>query len=97
MNPILNRLRIVGIYEGISYLLLLFLAMPLKYFADIPAAVTYVGWIHGLLFVLFIIALVHVWFALRWSFKNVVLAFIASLVPLGTFYLDKKIRERELT
>ena len=93
MNSIVNRLRVTGIYEGISYIVLLFIAMPLKYFADIPKAVTYVGWAHGVLFVLFLMTLLHVWITVRWSFKKITLAFIASLVPFGTFYLDKKLRE----
>jgi hypothetical protein len=77
MKVPVNRLRVIGIYEGISYLVLLFIAMPLKYFADLPKAVTYVGWAHGLLFVMFI------------------LAFVAALLPFGTFYLDKRLREED--
>lgn len=92
MKKSVNRLRIIGIYEGISYLILLFIAMPLKYFAEIPKAVTYVGWIHGLLFVLFMISLVHVWRIVRWEFRKVFFAFVAALIPFGTFYLDKKLR-----
>jgi integral membrane protein len=95
MKVPVNRLRVIGIYEGISYLVLLFIAMPLKYFADLPKAVTYVGWAHGLLFVMFMIALTHVWFSVRWKFKNVVLAFVAALLPFGTFYLDKRLREED--
>jgi integral membrane protein len=67
--------------------------MPLKYFADIPKAVTYVGWAHGVLSVLFMFALAHVWLVARWQFKKVVFAFLAALFPFGTFYLDKKLKE----
>jgi len=93
MNKSVNRLRIIGIYEGISYLILLFIAMPLKYLAEIPKAVTYVGWLHGLLFVLFMIALTYVWMTVKWKFKKVIFAFAAALVPFGTFYLDKKLKQ----
>lgn len=95
MTKSVNRLRVTGIYEGISYLVLLFIAMPLKYFADLPKAVTYVGWAHGLLFVLFMAALAYVWFADGWKFKKVIFAFVAALIPFGTFYLDKKLKEEE--
>ncbi|MGV3541114.1 MAG: DUF3817 domain-containing protein [Rufibacter sp.] len=91
LNTPLGRFRLIAILEGISYLVLLLIAMPLKYMADIPEPVKYVGWAHGVLFVLFIALLLQVWVKYRWSFGKVVLAFISSLIPFGTFYLDKKI------
>lgn len=91
----LERLRIVGILEGISYLLLLGIAMPLKYLANLPLAVRIAGSIHGILFVSFCIALVAVWRNRKWPYEKVVIAFILSLVPFGTFYLDKQIRKEE--
>ena len=94
-NTAIGRLRLIGISEGVSYLLLLGIAMPLKYFAGLPLAVKYTGWVHGLLFVLYVAALVHVWFSLKWSFKKVAIAFIASLLPFGTFVLDKGWQEEE--
>lgn len=87
----LDRFRSIAIIEGISYLVLLLVAMPLKYLAGIDEAVKYTGWAHGVLFVLFCLLLLQVWVKYKWSFKNVVLAFISSLIPFGTFYLDKKI------
>ena len=96
MNTPIGRLRIIGLIEGISYLVLLCIAMPLKYFADMPAMVKYVGWAHGVLFVLYLLALLHVWIVMRWSFLKVVIAFIASLVPFGTFVLDKQWKKEEL-
>lgn len=91
----LHRFRIIGILEGISYLVLLFIAMPVKYLAGIPEPVKYVGWAHGVLFVLFGLALLQVWLVRRWSFLKVAGAFIASLLPFGTFVLDKKLRREE--
>lgn len=86
----LGRLRIVAFLEGISFLLLLGIAMPLKYLASIPEPVRIIGMIHGILFVAyaFFLALTH--FKHRWSFGKSALAFIASFVPFGTFYADKK-------
>ena len=91
----LHRFRIVAVLEGISYLILLFIAMPFKYWGGIPEPVKYVGWAHGVLFVLFGVALLQVWFVRRWSFIKVVGAFLASLLPFGTFVLDKQLRREE--
>jgi integral membrane protein len=91
----LGRFRLVAIVEGISYLILLGIAMPLKYFAELPEAVKYTGWIHGVLFVLYIALLLKVWIQYRWSFGKVVLAFIASLLPFGTFVLDSKLKKEQ--
>lgn len=95
MKTALSRLRVIGNIEGISYLLLLGVAMPLKYLAEMPMAVKIAGSIHGFLFVAFMVALANVWKSEKWSFKKLSLAFIASLVPFGTFYLDKQIRQEE--
>ncbi|MVP00251.1 DUF3817 domain-containing protein [Paenibacillus lutrae] len=89
----IGRLRVVGFIEGISYLLLLFIAMPLKYFADMPAPVTIVGGMHGFLFVLFLAAVAHVTFVHRWSIMKVLWAVIASFLPFGTFILDSQLKK----
>lgn|GEM_PF-72950 len=92
----LSTLRFIGNIEGISYLLLLGLAMPLKYMAGMPMAVKIMGSIHGALFVAFMYALFRVWIAEKWNLGKVTMAFLLSLVPFGTFYLDRKIREEEV-
>jgi integral membrane protein len=92
-NSTLGRFRLIAILEGVSYLILLGIAMPLKYFVQLPDAVRYTGWIHGVLFVLYIILLLKVWSQYRWSFGKVLLAFIASLLPFGTFVLDSKLKK----
>ncbi|RYG54787.1 MAG: DUF3817 domain-containing protein [Chitinophagaceae bacterium] len=89
----LNRFRWIAIIEGISYLLLLFIAMPLKYFADQPLPVKYMGWAHGVLFVAFCVLLLQVWLDRRWSFGKATLAFASSLVPFGTFLFDREIKK----
>ena len=93
----IGRLRLIGIAEGISFLLLLGIAMPLKYVAGIPEMVKWVGWIHGLLFVLYLAAVAHVTFLHRWSVLRVAGAFLAALLPFGTFVLDAKLRREEKT
>jgi integral membrane protein len=87
-----GRLRAIAIVEGVSYLLLLGIAMPLKYFAGFPEAVKVVGWAHGLLFVLYLIAVAEVTVARRWRFMRILGAFVAALVPFGTFVLDARLR-----
>ncbi|MDQ3192945.1 MAG: DUF3817 domain-containing protein [Bacteroidota bacterium] len=95
-NTSLGRFRLIAMLEGISFLLLLFIAMPLKYFAEIPIAVKYTGWIHGLLFILYILSLIHVFIALKWSLWKLSLAFLASLFPFGPFLLDSYHRKEEV-
>jgi integral membrane protein len=90
-----SRLRLIGILEGISYLVLMGIAMPLKYIAHKPEAVLYCGWVHGVLFVLFCLALLQVWIKYKWSFTKALVAFIAALLPFGTFVLDRKLRKEE--
>jgi integral membrane protein len=94
MNPIRN-LRNIGNIEGISYLALLGIAMPLKYIGNMPQAVRIAGSVHGFLFVMFMIALMIVWRKKNWSYDKVAFAFLASIIPFGTFYLDKKLRKEE--
>jgi len=89
----LSIFRKVAIAEGISYLALLFIAMPLKYWAGLPLAVKYTGWAHGLLFVLYIIFLIMSWTEYKWSFKKAFLIGGASLLPFAPFWVDKKLKE----
>lgn len=94
-NSPLGRFRMAGIIEGFSFITLLFIAMPLKYIAGDPRAVLYVGWVHGLLFMIYILTLIIVAIKLDWKFKKIVVAFFASLVPFGTFIMDKSLRREE--
>ncbi|RAL24300.1 DUF3817 domain-containing protein [Thermoflavimicrobium daqui] len=87
----IGRLRIIGFIEGLSFLLLLGIAMPLKYLADIPEFVTITGWIHGVLFVLYLVAVAHVTVVHRWSFGKIIGALAASVLPFGPFVLDAKL------
>ncbi len=91
----IKLLRFVGITEGISFLILLLIAMPLKYFFGWPFAVKVVGWAHGILFVAYIFAVLLAIRAMKWSWFSVGVALAASLIPVGTFVLDKSWRRRE--
>lgn len=86
----LSLFRIIAILEGISYLVLLGIAMPLKYLMDIPEAVMFTGWIHGLLFSLYCVILLVVYIQLEWPFSKALLAFIAALLPFGPFIFEKR-------
>ena len=91
-----GRFRIVAFWEGISYLLLLFVAMPLKYGFGIDVAVSIVGMAHGALFLGYCATLALA--ARRLGARLTVIAFVMSLVPGGTFWLEARLRgdEREL-
>jgi len=86
----LQTLRIIAFLEGVSFIVLLGIAMPIKYYYDNPDAVKIVGMAHGILFVLYSINLLIVHLKLKWSYVKTFGAFIASLIPFGTFYADKK-------
>ena len=88
-----EKFRVIAKVEGISFLVLLFIAMPLKYMAGILIATKIVGMIHGALW------MGYLWFQYeaskeeKWGVKFNIFAFIMSVVPFGTFYLDKKLKE----
>jgi integral membrane protein len=88
---LLLALRTVGMIEGISFLILLCIAMPLKYVYGQPEMVRYVGSIHGALTIVYVYLLIKVTAQLKWSLKTAALAFIASLLPLGMLYAEFKI------
>lgn len=87
----LGRLRAVGFLEGVSFLVLLVIAMPLKYLAGRPEAVRLVGMAHGVLFVVYVLLVLQVSIERSWSWRKALLALAASVVPLGTFWADKKL------
>jgi integral membrane protein len=92
LSTSLGRLRLIGFLEGASFLILLGVAMPLKYFAGQPAAVRVVGMAHGILFLLYLLAIVQAHFDHdKWPMKRSVLLVLASLLPFGPFVADRKI------
>lgn len=90
-NPV-TFLRTVGLLEAVSFLVLLFVAMPLKYHWGMPAAVRVAGSIHGGLFVVFCLALWRVLMQTQWPLKRAALVFAASLVPFVPFIIDRRMR-----
>lgn len=91
----IGRLRIVGMLEGVSLLILLFVAMPAKYCFGIESATRLTGTIHGALFLLFIFNTLSVGVEYQWKFKTTTWkVLLACMVPFGTFYIDRKILSR---
>ena len=88
----LRQLRLVALLEGTSFLVLLFVAMPLKYLAGAPLAVRVVGSVHGLLFVLFVAALIWASSERGWPLRRSSRAFLCSIIPFGTFVFDRSLR-----
>ena len=91
----IKTFRFVGLLEGISFLLLLFIAMPVKYMLGNPILVKYVGMGHGVLFVAFLAVLFIVCEKQKWSIKMFILGLVASILPFGPFVFDKKLKKLE--
>ena len=88
-----NQVKIfkwISIFEGISFLVLLLIAMPLKYIWDAPQMVQTVGMAHGLLFVAYILGALLLFKPLGWNLKTLFIICISSVLPLGPFYVEKK-------
>lgn len=98
MNSVktISIFRKLAVTEGISFLVLLIIAMPLKYFAGIPEPVTYVGWAHGILFVALLGMALEVKSILNKKFVWLIRVFIAAIVPFGTFVLDREMKKESL-
>jgi integral membrane protein len=84
-------LRLLGNIEGISYLLLLGIAMPMKYFFGFPMAVKIVGMAHGVLFIAYCLLLALQMRANKWNLLFGIYLFVATLIPFGTFVTDRKL------
>lgn len=87
---LLSIFRIIALLEGVSYILLLFVATPIKYFADNPTYVRLLGMPHGLLFIAYIAIAVVLKPEQQWNKHTFLVILAASLIPFGTFYVDKK-------
>jgi integral membrane protein len=81
----------VALIEGISYVVLLGIAMPLKYIFEFPMAVKMVGWAHGILFMLYMLLLLLCWIEYKWSLGRVVFYFVAALLPIVPFFVERKL------
>lgn len=87
-NDTFSRFRIISIIEGLSYLILVFIAMPLKYMFNYPLAVKVVGMSHGVLFILFFVALAMAMNRYKWKFLGFQL-FVYSLIPFGFILIER--------
>jgi integral membrane protein len=87
----IHTLRILGNVEGVSYLLLLGIAMPMKYFFGMPLAVKTVGMAHGVLFIAYCLLLALQMRANKWNLLFGIYLFVATLIPFGTFVTDRKL------
>jgi integral membrane protein len=92
-NTPLNRLRLMGMIEGLSFLALLFIAMPLKYIYGDPSWVKMVGQVHGMLWIGFCFVLWDTKSKLNWTLKQAMVPFIAAVLPFGPFLIDRKLRD----
>jgi integral membrane protein len=93
----LNLLRKIGFAEGFSWLLLLGVAMPLKYLAGEPLAVKFVGWAHGILFIGYIIQLYRVQAAFKWPLLKTFMGCVAAFFPFGTWIYDAQLKKQVQT
>ncbi|WP_433902759.1 DUF3817 domain-containing protein [Sphingobacterium puteale] len=88
----LGRLRLLSYLEGISLLILVFIAVPLKYWGQQPMLVKALGPIHGMLFLWFVISTLSVGVERHWKFRQITWkVLLACLIPFGTFYIDRRI------
>lgn len=91
MFSLLNIFRIVAFLEGVSYLLLLFIATPIKYISDNPEYVKLLGMPHGILFIVYIILAFLIKSDMKWTNKTFLVVLVASVIPFGTFYVESKL------
>lgn len=91
----IGRLRAIGLVEGVSFLILLGIAMPLKYLAGLPQAVKVVGWIHGLLFITFCMVLLQTRLDAKWNAWRTGTILAAALLPFGPFVIDRRLRKED--
>jgi len=86
----IKNFRIISILEGISYLLLFGVTMPLKYMANMPEPNQVIGMIHGILFVIYVIMAVVLQRKYGWSYTTLMIMLFCSILPFGTFWMERK-------
>ena len=86
----IKTFRLISVLEGLSYILLLFFAVPMKYLGENESFVKALGMPHGILFIGYIIVAIMIKFELEWKSKTFFIVLVASIIPFGTFYIDKK-------
>lgn len=91
----LGRLRAIGLLEATSFLLLLCVAMPLKYVWAMPLPVKVTGWAHGVLFIAFVLSIPAALRQAGWTWRHGALLFVSALLPAGPLLLDSRLRQAE--
>lgn len=90
------HLRLISFLEGISFIVLIFIAMPLKYKFDQPFLVPYAGMAHGVLFIIFIVVLLVVCQVRGWSLKVFLIGLIALILPFAPFWFERYVHRLAL-
>ncbi|RXJ88883.1 hypothetical protein CRV01_09690 [Arcobacter sp. CECT 8983] len=96
LNSALGRFRVISAIEGISYLILIFIAMPIKYIGGDPIPVKIVGMTHGVLFIIFMISLFEAKIKQEWDTGFVFQLFVLSLIPFGAILIEKRVKPLEI-
>lgn len=91
----IGRFKLLALAEGVSFLVILFVTMPLKYLMDVPGPNQVVGLAHGLLFVWYIFAVIQVKVECRWTLGKMLLAMLAAVIPFGTFYVTARMLPKD--
>ncbi len=86
----ITSFRLISYLEGISYLLILFVTMPLKYLFESPEPNKIIGMAHGFLFLGYIVVAILIKAEKKWNIKTLAIVLICSIIPFGTFWMDKK-------
>lgn len=94
-NNALNRFRMISATEGLSFLILLFVAMPIKYIGENPYPVKVFGMIHGVLFIIFMLSLFETKIKENWNIGLMFQLFVLSLIPFGAFLIDRKVKTQK--
>ncbi|WP_299672784.1 DUF3817 domain-containing protein [uncultured Tenacibaculum sp.] len=91
----INIFKIVSFLEGLSYILLLFIATPIKYIYDDPTYVKWLGMPHGLLFIGYLALATLLKVELKWSVKDFLIVCLLAIIPFGTFFVGKYLKEEK--
>lgn len=97
LKSALGRFRVISAIEGISYLILVFIAMPIKYLGDNPIYVKIFGMAHGVLFIIFLISLFEVKSRDKWENGFSLQILILSLIPFGAIVIENRVKPEEAT
>ncbi|QTM98034.1 DUF3817 domain-containing protein [Sediminibacillus dalangtanensis] len=93
LNSPIRLFRIFGMIEGTSLVILLFIAMPLKYIAGFPEVVTLVGSLHGFFFIVYLLVIAYTTFKIRWAFRWLFGSLLVAFIPFGNYVLDYRLQK----